>query len=190
MKRYVLKKRKNFNQIIIFDLINKKVYGIWYSCRWHARLSCPRFRCIYIYIHNNLLERISPSTSGPTEGFVSANCQQRSGPISSASLITRNEFFSLLWPVRFSRLATHYNRTRYDTTEVQHSSRSNTNSSYLDHEKIIDRGRASLLKHYTALEEISRGSKKHFQRNARSMYRLSLCIKPSFNATKNKSANK
>lgn len=28
IKRYVLKKRKNFNQIIIFDLINKKVYGI------------------------------------------------------------------------------------------------------------------------------------------------------------------
>lgn len=98
MKRYVLKKRKNFNQIIIFDLINKKF------TEFDILVGDTRVYLVHdsidvytiIYIHNNLLERISPSISGPTEGFVSANCQQRSGPISSASLITRNEFFSLL----------------------------------------------------------------------------------------------
>lgn len=134
-----------------------------------------------MYILHNLFERIS---SGPTEGFVSANCQQRSGPISSASLITRNEFFSLLWPVfvfrAWPRITIVLVMIRTSIRRGQHSS--NTNSSYLDHEKIIDR-RVDEHRYWNIV--ITPLWKKFFEKTfptKRSIEPLS--IKPSSNATK------
>lgn len=106
------------------------------------------------------------------------------GPISSASLITRNEFFSLLWPVfvfrAWPRITIVLVMIRTSIRRGQHSS--NTNSSYLDHEKIIDR-RVDEHRYWNIV--ITPLWKKFFEKTfptKRSIEPLS--IKPSSNATK------